>query len=204
MAELLKKLLETASNPVIVIIILLFALTITVLWRLFEKQHDFIRERVELLFQKQHDFIRERLEILKTENEHLQRQVKSFREDNEKLHLQMQVFREENNQLRKASSAIVRAVEDLQKQPLLYQQHIDEINTLTREVAESLQRNASIQLEAFYSLREDLKRAVRERASEEDIVSIIQELVSIVGYSQRESSERIIDLGTKVRKLLER
>ncbi len=52
MDKLLGKLFEVISDPVLIVVIIGFALTIAILWRIFGKQHDFIKERIELLRQE--------------------------------------------------------------------------------------------------------------------------------------------------------
>src|SRR5580765_8602869 len=112
MIELLKRLLDIIANPVLVAVIVSFVMTVLILWRLFEKQHDFIKERVELL-----------------------------RQENEDLRRQIQIFKEENERLRNASSMIVTAVDELRAQPLLSQKQLEELHTISEAARKAVEQS---------------------------------------------------------------
>lgn len=199
MTELLKTIFDAIGNPVLVAIIASFALTVLILWRLFEKQRE--------LFKTQHEFIRERIDLYKQENDELRRQIQSFRNENERL--------------RSASSMIVEAVDELRAQPLLGQKQLDELQAIseaakkaveqslpaTKEVIENSsrmieavqqiaitnERALNVQIEGFAQLQ----GAIRERASDQQILAIVQELIHVVGENQR-------GLGDSIRELEER
>lgn len=199
MTELLKRIFDAIGNPVLVAIIASFALTVLILWRLFEKQRE--------LFKTQHEFIRERIDLYKQENEELRRQIQAFRNENERL--------------RSASSMIVDAVDELRAQPLLGQKQLNELQAIseaaTKAVEQSLpatkevidnssrmieavrniaitnERALKIQIEGFAQLQ----AATRERASDQEILAIVQELIHVVGENQR-------GLGDSIRNLEER
>jgi len=196
MADLIGKLLSIISDPVVITVIVSFGITITVLWKLFEKQHEFIRERVELL-----------------------------RQENEDLRRQIQIFREENERLRKASAMLVNAIEDLRAQPLLTQKQLDELRTISetakqaadqslpatralidrssllvdeiRHIVKINEHSLMIQKDGFNQLAAALER----RASNQEIIKILGDLIEIVGHSQQKLGDGIMQLEERARKL---
>lgn len=196
MTELLSRILDALGNPVLIAVAANFVLTILLLWKFYEKQRE--------LFLTQTEFIRDRIELYKQENEELRRQIQTFREENERL--------------RKTSSLIVNAVDDLRAQPLLSQKQLDELQTIsnaariaveqslpaTKEmlensvhiidavhrIAQANEKTLQIQIAGF----NNLERAVQERAGDQEIAAIVQELVHLVGESQRGLGARIRDL----------
>jgi hypothetical protein len=167
-----------------------FALTVLILWRLYDKQRE--------LFQTQTEFIRERMDLYKQENEELRRQILAFRDENERL--------------RNASSMIVDAVDDLRAQLLLSQKHLDELQTISEAAKMAVEQslpatkkvieNSSRMIEAVQRIARaneqaleiqiggfnNLQRAIRERAADKEIAAIVQELIHLVGESQRDSA----------------
>jgi type II secretory pathway pseudopilin PulG len=196
MTELLKRILDAIGNPVLVAVIASFALTVLILWRLFEKQRE--------LFKTQHEFIRERMDLYRLENEELRRQILTFRNENERL--------------RSTSSMIVNAVDELRAQPLLGQKQLEELQTISeaakKAVEESLPatkeviENSSRMIEAVQQIARtneqalniqiegfgQLQHAIRERASDKEILAIVQDLIHLVGESQRGLGDSIRDL----------
>lgn len=196
MADLIGKLLNIISDPVVVTVVVSFGITITVLWKLFEKQHDFIRERVELL-----------------------------RQENEDLRRQVQIFREENDRLRKVSTMLVNAVEDLRAQPMLTQKQLDELRAISetakqaaaqnipatralidksslvvdeiRHIVEINQHSLMIQKDGF----NQLAAALEQRGSNQEILKILSDLIEIVGHSQQKLSDSIMQLEERVQKI---
>jgi ABC-type transporter Mla subunit MlaD len=175
----------------------LVVLTLVVLWKLFEKQHDFIKERVELL-----------------------------RQENEDLRKQIQIFREENERLRNTSSMIVRAVDQLQSQPILGQKQLEELYGVSEAIKKAVEQNlpasraliestqsVTHELRKIAELNElsivnqsqmidNLQRAIKRRASDEDILMIVQQLIRIVGQSQRQLGESVSNLEQQTEALL--
>lgn len=203
MTDLLGRIFDAIGNPVLVAVIASFALTVLILWRLFDKQRE--------LFQTQTEFIRERMDLYKQENEELRRQILTFRSENERL--------------RNSSSMIVNAVEELRAQPLLSQKQLDELQAIseaaqkaveqslpaTKQVIENSSRmieavqriamtNAQaleIQMEGFTNLQ----LAIKERAADKEIAAIVKELIHLVGQSQERLSISIRDLEERARSI---
>jgi len=197
MTGLIERLLNAISNPVIVTIIISFILTLIVLWKLFEKQHDFIKERVELL-----------------------------RQENEDLRKQIQIFREENERLRNASSIIVRAVDQLQSQPILGQKQLEELHGISESIKKAVEQNLPASralIESAQSITDELRKiaelnelsignqsdmihglqyAIEKRASDADILLIVQQLINVVGQSQQQLGGSISKLEQQAQALL--
>jgi hypothetical protein len=209
MIELLGKLLDRI-DPVLAAVIISFVLTIFVLWRFFGKQHEFFREQA--------DTWKQDASLWKQDNEELRKQIQFFRGE-------IQLFKEENDRLRKASSMLVVAVEQIQAQPLLGEQQIEELRMIaetakravlenlpvTNEVVKSSIRifeavqeinrmneiSLSIQKEGFGKL----ENAIRESASNQDVIAITQQLIHLIGENQRGLADRIMELDQQAREL---
>ena len=107
MDKLLLKLLDFVSDPTVVLIVVLFTITIAVIWKLFSKQHEFIRERLDLL-----------------------------QKENEELRQQIQIFKEENAKFREASARALEITKELSEQPLLSEDHLNELRAISRFLEE--------------------------------------------------------------------
>jgi hypothetical protein len=182
MPELISRLLNIISDPVVVIVIVSFGITITVLWKLFEKQHEFIRERVELL-----------------------------RQENEDLRHQILIFRDENERLKKVTMMLTSTIDDLRAQPLLTQNQLDEIRKVSETAIRAAEQsipitNKLVQLNEnlFITQREgfnQLAYALERKAPYLEIVDIVQELIRIVGKNQQNLSENIRQLEERAHRL---
>jgi hypothetical protein len=203
MTELLGRILDAIGNPVLVAVIASFALTVLILWRLFDKQRE--------LFKTQNEFIRERMDLYKQENEELRRQILTFRSENERL--------------RNTSSMIVDAVDELRAQPLLSQKQLDELQTISEAAKKAVEQslpatkevivNSSRMIEAVQQIARtneqaleiqiggfnNLQRAIRDRSSDKEIAAIVQELIHLVGESQRELSDSVKNLEERARSI---
>jgi len=203
MTDLLGRIFDAIGNPVLIAVIASFALTVLILWKLFDKQRE--------LFQTQTEFIRERMDLYKQENEELRRQILTFRSENERL--------------RKASSMIVDAVDELRAQPLLSQKQLDELQIISSAAKMAVERslpatkevieNSSRMIEAVQLIARaneqaleiqvagfnNLQQAIRERAEDKEIAAIVQEFIHLVGQSQGGLSNSIRDLEERARSL---
>ena len=203
MIELLGRILDAIGNPVLVAVIASFALTVLILWRLFDKQRE--------LFKTQNEFIRERMDLYKQENEELRRQLLTFRSENERL--------------RNASSMIVGAVDELRAQPLLSQKQLDELQKISEAAKKAVEQslpatkeviaNSSRMIEAVQRIARTneqaleiqiggfnhLQQAIRERSPDTEIAAVVQELIHLVGESQRELSDSIRNLEERARSI---
>jgi hypothetical protein len=203
MTDLLGRIFDAIGNPVLIAVIASFALTVLILWKLFDKQRE--------LFQTQTEFIRERMDLYKQENEELRRQILTFRSENERL--------------RQASSMIVDAVDELRAQPLLSQKQLDELQTISSAAKMAVERslpatkeviaNSSRMIEAVQLIARaneqaleiqiagfnNLQQAIRERAEDKEIAAVVQEFIHLVGESQRGLNNSIRDLEERARLL---
>jgi hypothetical protein len=204
MTDLLGKLLDKITDPTLVVLIISFALAIFIVWRFFEKQHAFVREQVDILKQVNEEsqkFIRERVDMLRQENDDLRKQI--------------QIFRDENDRIRKASSTLIKAVEQIQAQPLLTKQQIDELHIITERAKQAAENNpllarefAAISSRLIEAVRESgsmslsvqqegfsrLEHAISVRASDREVIDIVQQLIHLIGESQRRLGDRIMEL----------
>jgi len=214
MNELLGRIFDAIGNPVLVAVVASFALTVFILWKLYEKQRELFQTHYEKqteLFQTQHDFIQQRMDIYKKENEELRGQIQAFRDENERL--------------RTASSMIVGAVDELRAQPLLSQKQLDELQTISESAklaveqslpaTKNLIENSSRMIQAVQQIAsaneqalqiqiggfDNLQRAIRERAADNEIAVIVQELIHRVGESQRELSDSVRELEERARSI---
>lgn len=182
MPELISRLLNIISDPVIVIVIISFGITITVLWKLFEKQHEFIRERVELL-----------------------------RQENEDLRRQILIFRDENERLKKVGTMLTSAIDDLRAQPLLTQKQLDEVNRVSETAIRAAEQSipitnmlAQVSENIFIAQRDgftQLAEALERKAPYFEVVNIVQELIRIVGRNQESLTENIRQLEARAHRL---
>ena len=104
MDTLIEKLVSVISDPLLITIILGFALTIGALWKVFGKQNDFIKERVDLL-----------------------------KEENRGLRARVSEFKEENDRLRQIVSEMSKILSGLQEQPLLSRRTTDSLTIVAEK-----------------------------------------------------------------------
>ena len=165
MEALIKKMLESISDPVLIVVIIGFSITIVMLWRIFEKQHDFFKERVDLLRQ---------------ENEDLRIQLKEFKEENERL----------INTSRKMSSIL----HELQKQPLLSKETTESLSLVAQKADElfifNQEINATIQ-KASKELQSNLKSIEHISFDSSSKIQIgIKQIENVINKKER-SNEQI-------------
>src|SRR5215217_6705573 len=110
METILQRLLDAIGDPVVVIVVLVSLATVWMVWRLFGKQHEFIRERIDLLRQ---------------ENDDLRRQMDEFRKEN-------QEFKNENTRLKELSSHLSKLLDELRAQPLLKEEIASDLSKLSQ------------------------------------------------------------------------
>ena len=146
-----------------------------------------------------------------------------YKQENEELRRQLLTFRSENERLRNTSSMIVDAVGELRAQPLLSQKQLDELQTISEAAKKAVEQslpatkeviaNSSRMIEAVQQIARTneqaleiqigsfnhLQRAIRERSSDTEIAVIVQELIHLVGESQRELSDSIRNLEERAR-----
>ena len=165
MEALINKMLESISDPVLIVVIIGFSITIVMLWRIFEKQHDFFKERVDLLRQ---------------ENEDLRIQLKEFKEENERL----------INTSRKMSSIL----HELQKQPLLSKETTESLSLVAQKADElfifNQEINATIQ-KASKELQSNLKSIEHISFDSSSKIQIgIKQIENVINKKER-SNEQI-------------
>ena len=123
MVELLSKIVGLVRDPVLVAVVLSFGLTVILIWKLFDKQYEFVQARLDMM-----------------------------QRENEELRKQIAVFRQENERLRQATQMISIVVEDLRAQPQKIERQLAEIDTLGSQLAKGMTaRDAQVeQLKSFF------------------------------------------------------
>jgi hypothetical protein len=182
MDVLLKKLLEIVSDPIIIAIILAFGITIGILWRLFAKQHEFIRERVDLLRQENQD-LRRHIEELRTENERL----KSL---SGQIQAVVVTLREQSSMSENALERIVAVERKL----------LPELSSSLATVSESSQASAHHITSALMELKQVL---TRQFVGRQEIVELAKLMESLADTS-RDSSRHLEYVAQRARQIIDR
>jgi regulator of replication initiation timing len=200
MDKFIEKIFEIVGDPTIIVIISAFIITIIILWRFFNKQHQFIKERLDLMRQ---------------ENEDLRKQLSSFKEENEKLRIV-------TNSLNTFSNT-------LQKQPLLSEETTISLKILSEKTKSVIEFNEDLKHSIFsvigvvrseiqsqiysseksskyiYDGIKELENIIskKERTNEE-ISIVINKLVDYINTSASEKNEQLKNLKEMAQRLLER
>jgi len=195
---LLEKLIEFINDPVLITVIVGFVLTIIILWRIFGKQHEFIKERIELL-----------------------------RQENNDLRIQLKEFKEENGRLRQTTKDMTHILVDLQKQPLLSSETTKSLSLVAekanyfvgfnREITESIQNASKLLQNGFSSMEKtNLESAHRiqdgimqieyviskkERTNKE-ISNVLYQLVEFIEENEKSKREQLAQLKENAHQLL--
>jgi cell division protein FtsB len=138
MADLLLKLLSFIRDPRIILIAISFFLLVLLIWKLLEKQHEFLKERLDTLLQS-----------------------------NEDLRKQINILREENERLRQSTTIISTVAGDLQSQPQRLQRQIAEAEKVIRQIADNAAARPDHirQLESFLTnMLSEISRGTEEAA----------------------------------------
>ena len=200
MDKLLEKLLGVINDPVLITVIVGFALTITILWRIFGKQHEFIKERIELL-----------------------------RQENNDLRNQLKEFKEENDRLRQTTTEMSGILADLQKQPLLSKETTKSLSLVAekanylvefnQDITESIQKASILLQDGFKTMEHtNLESAHRiqigiqkieqviskkERTNEE-ISKVLYQLITFIEETEKSKREQLAKIRDNARQLIER
>lgn len=200
MNKLLEKLLEVISDPVLIVVITGFALTIAILWRIFGKQHEFIKERIELL-----------------------------RQENGDLRNQLKEFKEENDRLRHTAAEMSAILADLQKQPLLSEkttaslsQVAEKANYLiefNQQTTKSIQR-AFVELQDGFNKMEYIsadsaamiQKGIKEieyvvskkERTNEEISIVLNQLIEFIEETEGSKRKQLAHIKDSARQLLKR
>jgi hypothetical protein len=198
MDKLFEKIFSIIGDPTIIAIISAFAITIIILWRIFDKQHQFIKERLDLMRQ---------------ENADLRKQLSSFKEENEKL-------KNVTNSLKIFSNT-------LQKQPLLSEETTISLKILSDKTKNIMECNDDLK-QSIYSainsmqsgiesmnysseksskyilegIRELEHVVVKKERTNEEISIVVNKLVDYIAISESEKKERLTNLKEMAQKLL--
>lgn len=182
MDTLLEKLFSVVSDPVVIAVIIAFGITIGVLWRLFTKQHDFIRERLELLRQENQD-LRTHIDELRTENERL----KSL---SGQIQAIVVTLREQSSMSEEVLGQIV-AVE---------RKVLPELTSSLTTVSETSQRSA---YEISSALKEVSKVIPRLLAGRKEVEELAK-LVESIAHASQDSSRRLEEVAHRARQIIDR
>ncbi|MBI4469735.1 MAG: hypothetical protein HY650_10485 [Acidobacteria bacterium] len=181
MDTLLEKLLEVIGDPVIIAVVLAFGITIGVLWRLFTKQHEFIRERVELLRQENQD-LRKQVEQLRTENERLK---------NLSSQIQAVVVT-----LREQSSISENALERIVS---VERRLLPELRSSLADVAERSERSDHQLVSVLAELKEVF---VKQMVGRREVAQLAM-LVESVADTSQDSSRRLAEIAQRARRIID-
>ena len=160
MIELFSKILSLISDPTVVVILLCFALTLVLIWKLFGKQYEFVKDR---------------LEMLSKENENLRTQIETFRQENERLG--------------KSTAMISGFVRDLQSQPEKMQQLESLLRSMLSLLSQDAARMVQVQKDGFASLEGALKNLGPNREVVQLINGILEALQASQNQSARSLDE---------------
>jgi len=181
MDTFIEKLLTVVGDPVIIAIILAFGITIGVLWRLFTKQHEFIRERLDLLRQENQD-LRQHIEALRTENERL----KSL---SGQIQAVVVTLREQSSVSENALQRIVAVERDI----------LPELSASLTKASESSGRSADQVSSALSELREVLVG----RSAGRQAVAELAKLVESLADTSHDSSRRLAEVAHQARRIID-
>ncbi len=194
MLDLFTKLLTYVRDPNIILIAISFVLILLVVWKLFEKQHAFLMERVDTLVQSNED-LRKQINMLRDENERLRQSTTIISTVARALQSQPQEMEEQIAEVKRLTEQLAIGApgrpEQLQQLQVLLRDMFERLASLTAEVA-------LVQRTGFARIQEELQRS----GPSQDVVRLIHDMSQALLYSQRESSASLDEVAKRAAALL--
>lgn len=190
MLELLEQLVSFVKNPAVAASLLSgLAVIATVRW----------------FYEKQHQFIRERLDLLDKENAEIRRR-------NDELRDAAEAAKEENKRLRQVAADLGQVVEQLRQEPLLTRQHLEALREATKAVQDLpssalriVERSSAlsaelvgVQTEGFYRL----EMAIRENSGSRELRDVLERTLGLIARTHATTGEEAEALKEELRRLI--
>jgi hypothetical protein len=189
MGELLQQLAGLIKNPAVVASLLSGSAVIAVVRWFYEKQHAFIRERLDLLDKENAD----------------------IRRRNEELKEIAATAKEENKRLREVAGDLGRVVEQLRQEPLLTRQHLEELREATKAVQSLpsstlriLERSSILSADLVSAQEEGfsrLEQAIRESPGSRELIDVLQRTLGLIADAHSTAGGEAEALKEELRRL---
>jgi chromosome segregation ATPase len=186
MVELFSKFVSLFRDPVLIAVVVSFGLTLFVVWKLFDKQYEFVKARLDMLLKENED-LRKQIELFRQENDRLRQSTKMISIVVEDLRTQPQKIEKQLAGIDTLHSQLVRGLTASEAQA---QQLRSFLSDLLNEVSSQNVAAAHIQKEAFYRL----EAAISNLAPQRELIDLIRHMFSALRDNQIHSMKTLEEI----------